>query len=71
VEQHADAVGQREHGVHVVLDQQDAVLPLQALQQGHDLRRFDRPHAGHRLVQQQHLGCMASAIAISSWRCCP
>src|SRR5215469_3256319 len=58
-DQDRDAVGEREHRVHVVLDQEDRVLPFQARQQ---LRHRARPldaQTRHRLVEQQHdrVGC--------------
>ncbi|MNL11059.1 hypothetical protein D3C87_1318800 [compost metagenome] len=52
-DQHADAVGQREDGVHVVFHQHDRVAALQALQQGDHARAFRRAHSGHGFVQQQ------------------
>ena len=53
---HRHPVGDREHEVHVVLDQQHGVLARQALQQRDHALRFLGAHAGQRLVQQQHLG---------------
>ena len=53
VDQHGDAVGQREDGVHVVLDQQHAAAALQALQERDQALALLDAHAGHRLVEQQ------------------
>ncbi len=54
--QHRDAVGDRQHPVDVVLDQDDGVLGGQALDQigDHDAVGFGKP--GQRLVEQQQLG---------------
>src|SRR5262249_53031540 len=58
-DQHRDAVGEREHRVHVVLDQEDRVLPLYAFQQLRHRARFLDAQTRHRLVEQQHdrMGC--------------
>jgi hypothetical protein len=55
VDHHGELVGQREHRVHVVLDQQDAVVFLDGQQQGDHALGFGHAHAGQRLVEQQHL----------------
>ena len=55
IDQHGDAVGEREHRVHVVLDQHDGDFLPQFLQQRHHARRFGDAEAGHRLVEQQQL----------------
>jgi hypothetical protein len=57
VDHHRDAVGDAEHRVHVVLDQQDRVAGLQlaAAVRQHALGLLGA-HAGQRLVEQQHLG---------------
>ena len=55
-DQRRNGVGQAEHGIHVVLDQQDGQLTAQAFQQGHHVLGFVWPHAGHRLIEQQQLG---------------
>ena len=56
VDQHRDAVGEREHRVHVVLDQQHREAALEAAQQLRPAARVSsRPGAGHRLVEQQQL----------------
>ena len=44
-DQDRDAIGQREHDVHVVLDQQNRVLPLDARQQLRHRARFLEPQA--------------------------
>ena len=54
VDQHADAVREREHRVHVVLDQEDRQVALELAQQRDHAHGFLRAHAGHRLVEQQH-----------------
>src|SRR5215469_10818091 len=58
-DQDRDAVGEREHRVHVVLDQEDRVLPFQARQQLRHRARFLDAQTRHRLVEQQHdrVGC--------------
>ena len=65
-------VGQREHGVHVVLDQQDRVLALQLLQQRAPRLRTRpgscRPSARRAAAASAPV---ASTIAISSWRRSP
>ena len=55
VDHHGDAVGNAEHGVHVVLHQQNRVLGFQLGQHGQHALGFFGAHAGQRLVQQQHL----------------
>ena len=55
VHQHRDAVGELEHRVHVVLDQQDAVAALERCEQRDQALRFGEAHARHRLVEQQQL----------------
>ena len=55
IDQNRDAVGEREHRFHVVLDQHDGDFLPQLLQQRHHARRFGDAEAGHRLVQQQQL----------------
>ena len=54
INQHRDAVCQPEHRVHVVLDQQDRLLPLQFVQERDHAGGFVRSHAGHRLIEQEH-----------------
>ena len=49
-------VGQREHGVHVVLYQQDGVVFFEAQQQLHHALGLGLAHARQRLVEQQHAG---------------
>ena len=39
-----------------MLDQKDRVLPRKPLEEIGEPLRFLRPHAGQRLVEQQHLG---------------
>ena len=52
--QHGQRVGDGEDGVHVVLDQHDRVILLQATQKfDHPLRLF-RPHACERLIENQN-----------------
>ena len=63
---------QREHRVHVVLDQQDRVVGGEALQQRDDVRR--PPRAPSRRAARRATaptGCVASAIAMSSARRSP
>src|SRR5271163_1204960 len=54
--QHADAIGEREHGVHVVLDQQYREFPLQLADELDAGFRFLRTEAREGLVEQQQLG---------------
>src|SRR5260221_9159911 len=49
VDQNADAVGEREYRVHVVLDQHDGDFAAQLLQQPHHARGFGDAEARHRL----------------------
>src|ERR1700722_4945264 len=53
VDEHGEAVGEREHRLHVVLDQQDRHAALELAEHLHHPRRFLWPHAGHRLVEEQ------------------
>ena len=56
IHQDRNAVGKLEHRVHVVLDEQDGGVAAQALDQAQHLQRVFRPHARHRLVEQQQPG---------------
>ena len=55
VDQHRDAVRQREHRVHVVLDQHHREAALQAAQRRDQPLGLVAAGAGHRLVEQQQL----------------
>ncbi len=55
IDQHRDAVGEREHGLHVVLDQHDRHFLAQLQEQLHHARGFGDAETGHRLVEQQQL----------------
>ena len=44
---------EREHRVHVVLDQKDGEAAFELPQHVDEARGFLGPHAGHRLVEQQ------------------
>ena len=55
VDHHGDVVGDAKHRVHVVLDEQDCVAPLEAGQERQHSFGFLGPHAGQRLVEQQHV----------------
>ena len=54
IDQHRDAVGEREHRLHVVLDQQDGQLALELAQRPTMRAISSGPMPGHRLVEQQH-----------------
>src|SRR5438874_4127229 len=56
--QHDDAVGERAHHVHLVLDQQDGLvaLRLDVADEIEDHRHLVDAHAGGRLVEHEHLG---------------
>ena len=54
VDHHRDAVGDAEHRVHVVLDQQHGMLGLERRQQRQHALGLLGAHAGERLVEQQH-----------------
>src|SRR5262245_36501423 len=56
VDEYADAVREREHRIHVVLDQKDRHIALELAQQRDHARGFLRAYARHRLVEQQHAG---------------
>ncbi|MBS1171797.1 MAG: hypothetical protein H6R12_627, partial [Proteobacteria bacterium] len=51
-----DALRKPEHGVHVVLDQQQGRVARQAGDEFDHLFGFFRPESGHRFVQQQQPG---------------
>src|SRR6185295_5076403 len=55
VDHHRDAVGEAEHRVHVVLDEQHRDAGADALDQLDHAPRLLRAHAGHRLVEQHQL----------------
>src|SRR3954451_16739744 len=55
VNENADAVGQCEHSIHVMLDQHDRDFAPQLLQQLYRARGLGHAEARHRLVQQQQL----------------
>ena len=71
--QHADAVGEAEHDVQVVLDEQDRDLAWEGLHQLGEAAALGGGHAGGRLVEQQqrragrqghrHLELTALAVA--------
>src|SRR5262245_28683804 len=54
VDQDRDPVGEREHRLHIMLDQQDRQLALELAQRPDHARALLRSHSGHRLVEQQH-----------------
>ena len=54
--EYADTVGQREHRVHVVLDEQYRILPLEAFKYFCHALTVLPAHAGHGFVQQQQRG---------------
>src|SRR6478672_4949816 len=54
--QHGDDVGEIGHDAQIMLDHQDGVFRRDALDQRRDLVDVLVAHAGHRLVQQHHLG---------------
>ena len=53
VDEGRDPVGQAEHDVHIVLDQQNRPPALERLEQAEHARLSLRSHARHRLVEQQ------------------
>ena len=53
---HGDALGETEHDVHVVLDDEHADMLGQRLDGVEDDVAFGAGHAGGGLVEQQHLG---------------
>ena len=55
VNQNGNAVGEREHRIHVVFDQHHGAFPTQSLQQFHHTPGFRHAKPGHRLIQQQQL----------------
>ena len=67
IHQNRDSIRQGEHDVHIMLDQHDGQLSLQAFQDFHHPGRFLRPHAGHRFVQQQQGGAGARYRGLSRW----
>ena len=72
VDQHGDAVGEREHRLHVVLDQQDGQLALELAQQSRPCARISSgPMPAIGSSSSSMRGVVASAMAISSWRCSP
>ena len=52
---HRHPVGDGEHEIHVMLDEQQRMLARQVLQQRRHALRFFWSHAGQRLVEQQNL----------------
>ena len=53
IDQNGDAVGEREHRLHVVLDQENSDAAFELAQHRHHAGGFVRTHAGHRLVEQK------------------
>ena len=53
IDEHRDPVGEAEHGIDVVLDQQHGPPAFERFEQRSDARRFVGSHARHRLVEQQ------------------
>ncbi len=56
IDQHRNAVGERKNRVHVVLDQDHRDRPLEFPEERDHAVGFLRPHAGHRLVEEQGFG---------------
>ena len=54
VDQHRNAVGEREHQIHVVLDQEHGDVARQGRHRGEDIVALAFGNAGGGLVQQQH-----------------
>lgn len=54
--QHGDDVGEIGHHREVMFDHQDGVFGRDPLDQRRDLVDVLVPHAGHRFVEQHHLG---------------
>ena len=74
VDQHGDAVGQLEDGVHIVLNQQDGhagVARAQFGNQGCHFGRFFGPHASQGFVQQQQLGVCGQSQCHIQLALCP
>ena len=57
--QHGDALGEAEHEVHVVLDDEHGDVLRQRVDGVEDDVALGARHAGGRLVEQQHLGLQA------------
>src|SRR5437764_11676685 len=53
VDQHRDAVGEGEHGVHVVLDENERLAALEEGEQRDHALSLLHPHSRHRFVEQQ------------------
>ena len=53
IDEGRDPVGQAEHGLHVVLDQQNGPPAFERFEQAKDARRFLGSQPRHRLVEQQ------------------
>ncbi len=71
-DEHADAVGEREHGVHVVLDQHDRVVRASDRREAAScVAPSCRPMPAIGSSSRSRLGRMASAIASSSCRRSP
>ena len=68
--QHRDLLGEAEHHVHVVLDDQNGDVGIEACHHVENEMAFRGRHASRRLVEQQHARRCASAMAISTrrWR---
>ena len=69
--QHADAVGEREHRVHVVLDQHDGVALLELRQQAGEAGAVLAAVPAIGSSSSNRRGFIASTMAISSWRRSP
>src|SRR5271156_6862581 len=55
IDKNRDAIGEREHEVHVMLDQENGDLRRQFGDGGKKLLTLRVRYAGRRLVEQQHL----------------
>ena len=69
IDQHRDTVGEREHRLHVVLDQQDGQFALELAQVSTMRASSGIPAIGSS--SSSISGRVASAMAISSCRCSP
>ena len=71
VDQHRQFIGEAEDRVHVVLDQQDGLVALEPFRNSTMRAPSSLPMPAMGSSSNSMRGCIAGAIATSSWRCSP
>src|SRR4030081_13407 len=62
VDKNGDAVGEREHRVHIMLDKDEGDFPPQLPEQLHHARRFRDAKSCHRFVERHDYGVVVERV---------